>query len=82
MYPKNLSLNYPAIGFAVANDQAEEKALLALGYVDPNAPNDAPDLVGDVDELEPLRLELQSLGVKVDKRWKEDRLRAEIEKAK
>lgn len=33
MYPLNVSLPAPAIGFAVANDEAEHAALSAAGYV-------------------------------------------------
>lgn len=33
MYPLNVSLPAPAIGFAVANDETEHAALSAMGYV-------------------------------------------------
>lgn len=33
MYPLNVSLPAPAIGFAVANDETEHAALSAAGYV-------------------------------------------------
>jgi len=34
------------------------------------------------DELDELRAQAEELGVKVDKRWKEDRIQQEIDKAK
>jgi len=37
---------------------------------------------GEGDGLDDLRAEAAELGIKVDKRWKEDRLREEIAKAK
>jgi hypothetical protein len=32
MYPLNMQLAAPAVGFAVANDEAEHQALTATGY--------------------------------------------------
>ena len=48
MYPLNVSLPAPAIGFAVANDEAEHERLTAAGYVpalvkdEPNSEEAAP----------------------------------------
>jgi hypothetical protein len=47
------------------------------------APGEKRDVVPPVDDdLEGLRAEAEAVGVKVDKRWKADRLREEIEAAK
>jgi hypothetical protein len=35
MYPLNMKLAHPAIGFATANDATEHKALTNLGYLPP-----------------------------------------------
>lgn len=75
MYPLDVSLPAPAIGFAVANDQAEHQALTAAGYV--------PAL--EVAEAKPTRAELlaeaEARGVKVDARWSDKRLTEEIGRA-
>lgn len=75
MYPLNVSLPAPAIGFAVANDQAEHQALTAAGYV--------PALAAP--EAKPTRAELlaeaEARGVKVDARWSDKRLTEEIGRA-
>jgi hypothetical protein len=47
------------------------------------APGEKRDVVAPADDdLDALRAEAEAVGVKVDKRWKADRLREEIEAAK
>jgi len=69
------SMNYATralkAGDVFAAPQRDARILIAIGKADP-----AP-----VDPMEELRKEAAALGVKVDARWGEARLRAEIEKA-
>lgn len=73
MYPLNLSLASPAVGFAVANDAEEHKALSDRGYL--------PALV----EIEPIDKaalieKLKAAGVTADARWSVKRLQDEADK--
>lgn len=56
MYPLNMKLPTPAIGFAVANDEAEHQALTASGYepkyVAPPATPGAAPVAPDADPAE------------------------------
>ena len=74
MYPLNVALPAPAIGFAVANGAAEHEALSALGYL--------PAIVMHASTAAPGRAELirqaAAAGVKVDGRWSDARLAEEI----
>lgn len=61
MYPLNVSLPAPQIGYAVANDADEHKALAAAGY--------EPAFVAeDAHTVESVRAQLDALGVEYDKR--------------
>jgi hypothetical protein len=73
MYPLNVTLAPPLIGFAVANDAAEHAALNAYGYVPllEILTSTRADLIAQAD----------AQGIKVDGRWSDARLLAEIEKA-
>lgn len=42
MYPINMTLPAPDVGFAVANDEAEHQALSAAGYLPAYVPPAAP----------------------------------------
>lgn len=42
MYPLNMQLTAPAVGFAAANDEAEHIALTAQGYQPAFVPAPAP----------------------------------------
>lgn len=61
MYPLNVSLPSPAIGFAVANDENEHKALTEAGYVPAFAESSEPT-------LESVREQLDALGIEYDRR--------------
>ena len=74
MYPLNLTL--PAGGFAVANNEAEHQALSSYGY-EPAFQSVGPT---PTDE-ELLRDELTAKGIKFDKRWGAEKLRAALEAA-
>lgn len=61
----------------------DARILLAIGKARvPAAEPAEPPAVDDDDDLDALRAEAAELGVEVDGRWKEKRLRAEIEKAR
>lgn len=54
MYPLNVSLPAPAIGYAVANDADEHARLTAAGYLPAlEAPNAAPQ--GEEEQTTPLQ---------------------------
>lgn len=76
MYPLNMQLVAPAIGFAVANDAAEHQALTAAGY--------GPAFVAPVDpeptSRDALMAQAEAKGVKVDGRWSEARLAEKVAK--
>lgn len=61
---------------AIVNDEEQEAVARANGFFPlGEAEEDEPD-------LDTLRAEAEELGVKVDKRWKAERLTEEIAKAK
>ena len=72
MYPLNVRLPDPQIGFAVANDEAEHKALSDMGYV--------PAYVAPVVDRAALLAEAEAKGLKVDGRWSDARLADELAK--
>jgi hypothetical protein len=77
MYPLNLALAAPAVGFACANDEAEHKALSEAGYRPAFVAPAEPKAL-DRDEL---LIQAEAKGVKVDKRWSDARLTEEVAKA-
>lgn len=76
---------YPRWKFAaggvmrIVNDADEEEALGDDWY---NSPADVPSDAPEGADLDVLRAEAEELGIKVDKRWKAERLAEEIAKAK
>ena len=74
MYPLNMNLPAPAVGFALANDAEEHQALTAAGYGPAYVAPAAPD-------HDALMAEAEAKGVKVDKRWSDARLAEEVAKA-
>jgi hypothetical protein len=68
-----------AVGEEFAARKGDARVLVALGRVERVLQNKAPE--PSKDPLDILRAQAVALGVKVDGRWAEDRLRAEIEKA-
>ena len=72
MYPLNVKLPDPQIGFAVANDEAEHKALSDMGYL--------PAYVAPVVDRAALLAEAEAKGLKVDGRWSDARLADELAK--
>lgn len=71
MYPLNMQLPAPQVGFAVANDQAEHAALTAHGYLPPleahhEVKHDKADIMAALD----------AAGVKYDKRLSAEKLAA------
>lgn len=75
MYPLNVSLPAPAIGFAVANDAAEHQALSDAGYV----PAYVAPPAATIDRAA-LMAEAEARGLKVDGRWSDARLAEELAK--
>ena len=72
-------LKHPVVKAWVAEGRI---ALVDAKAVEPVAIEPAPEPVADEpDPRDPLREEARSLGIKVDMRWGEDRLREEIDKA-
>lgn len=61
MYPLNLTLPAPRIGFAVANDEQEHKDLSAVGYVP--AFVEAEETDPDGRTVESVRAELDAAGI-------------------
>lgn len=68
MYPLNVSLPAPGIGFAVANDEDEHERLTAAGYV-PKLEKLAEPVKtsglasADEDDAEAVRAKLRELGI-------------------
>jgi hypothetical protein len=80
MYPLDMFCA-AAGGFAVANDEAEHKALTAHGYgpafVEAEAEKQGEDNAeGEADEL---RAKLEAAGIKFDKRWGVAKLQAALD---
>lgn len=76
MYPLNMKLPTPAIGFAVANDEAEHQALTGHGY-EPKYVAPAAAIIPDADPVESdgaghsvasVRAQLDLAGIAYDKR--------------
>ena len=78
MYPLNVRLPDPQIGFAVANDEAEHKALSDMGYL-PVYVAAVMDGVARLDRAA-LLAEAEAKGLKVDGRWSDARLADELAK--
>ena len=72
MYPLNVRLPDPQIGFAVANDEAEHQTLSDLGYL--------PAYVASAVDRAALLAEAEAKGLKVDRRWSDARLADELAK--
>jgi len=73
MYPLNVTrTDGDVTAFAVANDQAEHKALSDLGYQPSLEAEDGGETV------ESVRAKLDALGIEYDKRWGLSRLVALI----
>lgn len=60
---------------AIVNDEEQEAVARTNGFFPLGEADDEPD-------LDALRTEAEELGIKVDKRWKAERLTAEIAAAK
>ena len=75
MYPLNMALPAPAVGFAVANDEVEHELLSDSGYL-PKFEKKPAQVSRD--ELEAMA---EAKGIKVDGRWSDARLQEEIDKA-
>jgi len=73
MYPLNMQLTAPSIGFAVANDKAEHIALTAIGY-EPGYVSDA------VQTKESVMALLDAAGIEYDKRLGVEKLAALLPK--
>lgn len=68
MYPLNMS-NAVLGGFAVANDEAEHKALSACGYEPAFAGVPDPSNQATEETADSLRAKLDVAGIAYDKRW-------------
>lgn len=66
---------------ATVDADEEETDLVPVQAKDAEAES-KPAQVSEADALEALRAEARALGIKVDKRWGDERLTAEIAKAK
>jgi hypothetical protein len=71
-------MRHPLHGFHHCYNGNEEASMRANGWVD-DAPDDDVEIVDS--SRESLIASAQAAGVKVDKRWSDARLAAEIEKA-
>jgi hypothetical protein len=82
MYPLNMQLADPDVGFAVANDSTEHASLNAAGYLPLLEAADPQAVI--VPAAEPTRDELiavaVSRGIKIDGRWSYARIAAELAK--
>lgn len=68
MYPLNMQLPSPAIGYAVANDESEHIALSDFGYEPAFVSQEATsDDQGHT--VESVRSALDAAGIEYDKRW-------------
>lgn len=73
MYPLNMNLPAPAVGFALANDVEEHKALSEAGY--------GPAYVAPELDRDALMTQAEAKGLSVDGRWSDARLAKEVAKA-
>lgn len=71
MYPINVQLPAPAVGFALANDEFEHADLTKAGYVPVYVP---------VEDLarEAMLIEAGEKGLRVNRRWSDARLAEEL----
>ena len=71
MYPLNMQLSAPAIGFACANDEAEHIALTGCGYGPAFATPEADPSESDTEghTVESVRASLDAAGIAYDKRF-------------
>lgn len=67
MYPLSMKLPAPAIGFAVANDEAEHIALTDFGY-EPGFVSTEPESDAEGHTVESVRAALDAAGIEYDKR--------------
>ena len=74
MYPLPLQLASPAVGFAIANDEAEHAALTALGYL-PALEKKAEQPIEN-QAIDAVRAQLDAAGIAYDKRLGIDKLTA------
>ena len=73
MYPLNVTMPAPALGFALANDDAEHRLLSDAGYL--------PAYAEEADDARtPLLAQAAEKGLKVDRRWSDARLADELAK--
>jgi hypothetical protein len=73
---------YAADGRSLVVDDADAEEALGEGWYDSPADIPDPDAEPEADDIDALRAQAEELGVKVDKRWKAERLAEEIAKAK
>jgi len=66
MYPLNMQLPAPAVGFAVANDEAEHIALTEQGYGPAFVKAERAD---EGRTPESVKAALDAAGIEYDKRW-------------
>lgn len=71
MYPLNMKLPEPRIGFAVANDETEHEALSAHGYEPKIVKQEADpqESDGQGHTVESVRALLDTQGKSYDRRW-------------
>lgn len=70
MYPLNVSLPAPLIGYAVASNEAEHQALTGMGYM--------PAYVAQSVDRAALMEQAAAKGLSVDGRWSDARLAKEL----
>lgn len=77
MYPLNMQLPAPAIGFAVANDEAERISLTSHGYTPAYV---APVAEAKAQSKDAVMAELDAAGIDYDKRLGVEKLAALLPK--
>ena len=79
IYPLNLQLPAPDVGFAVANDEAEHIALSDVGYL-PAFPEREKETATNENQVARAQLleQAELIGLKVDGRWSNRRLSEEL----
>lgn len=84
-YPGPHDIHGDKFDYVIVDDEAIEQALSegwSLTTAEAKEAAEPPAVVADVDDIEALRLQATGLGITVDKRWKEGRLREEIAKVR
>ena len=81
MYPLNMNLPAPAVGFALANDATEHQSLTSAGYGPAYVAPATADVAPATTDQDALMAEAEAKGIKVDKRWSAARLAEEVAKA-